>query len=290
MTTLKERTFNRTVYHAGDFKRKAESLRQLNNGRSTGFFGTGHYFTTRPERCERQGGGTRPIYAIDVSGYNLILGSLELHRTLKDLNRYVSWYPLVRLDTDAWHKVIYYSGMLTAYGKSIAESLRDSFETFGESPSFIAYASSDSYVKSFIEACEGIEWLRPFVKALKKTEPNWALLKELEEDTSLFNHDVYDRVTSVKRSLGSYAIDLRCSEDRLRDLCESVYRDLERYYRKEYLVADLVEDSLDSIPTRILRALGYDGVYPDEDTDNISYGGVLYELDQEDVSLHRPGA
>lgn len=42
-----------TVYRVGDldkYKRKADSMFQM-FGRSTGYFGTGYYFCTKPENC-----------------------------------------------------------------------------------------------------------------------------------------------------------------------------------------------------------------------------------------------
>lgn len=41
----------------------------------------------------------------------------------------------------------------------------------------------------------------------------------------------------------------------------------------------------DSIPTRIVRAMGYDGITPDKQTDNTSYGGVIYDIKPGTIKL-----
>jgi hypothetical protein len=72
-------------YRSGDLVNKAETKGKFEGGdRSTGHFGTGFYFFGTKDKADQYDGrNTNPI---DLSGYNLAKGTIELHDALKDIN------------------------------------------------------------------------------------------------------------------------------------------------------------------------------------------------------------
>lgn len=74
-------------YRSGNLDNKAETRDKFEAGnRSTGHFGTGFYFFGTEGQADNYDG--RKTNTIDLSGYNLAKGTIELHDLLKDVNRY----------------------------------------------------------------------------------------------------------------------------------------------------------------------------------------------------------
>ena len=72
-------------YRSGDLVNKAETKGKFEGGdRSTGHFGTGFYFFGTKDKADQYDG--RDTNPIDLSGYNLAKGTIELHDALKDIN------------------------------------------------------------------------------------------------------------------------------------------------------------------------------------------------------------
>ena len=73
-------------YRSGDLINKAETKGKFEGGdRSTGHFGTGFYFFGTKDKADQYDG--RDTNPIDLSGYNLAKGTIELHENLKDINK-----------------------------------------------------------------------------------------------------------------------------------------------------------------------------------------------------------
>ena len=87
MEAPKKIKFQKQVgYRSGDLVNKAETKGKFEGGdRSTGHFGTGFYFFGTKDKADQYDGrNTNPI---DLSGYNLAKGTIELHENLKDINK-----------------------------------------------------------------------------------------------------------------------------------------------------------------------------------------------------------
>lgn len=180
------------VYHVGDFSRKAfdTDLFHLNIGRSTGFFGTGHYFCTEWEYCANQGDGHRPLYQIDISNYKLLYGDYSLHDALKWLNKYISQYPLTKNNQDDWWKLLYHYHEFYSYWDSdygdFGEYLKYDFEFFqkdGFCETFSEYTNDDYQSKHFIELCYKFEGLDVLADELKSDKPNYKLITEITKSS-----------------------------------------------------------------------------------------------------------
>jgi hypothetical protein len=73
-------------YRSGDLINKAETRGKFEGGdRSTGHFGTGFYFFGTKDKADNY--DNRETNTIDLSGYNLAKGTIELHENLKDINK-----------------------------------------------------------------------------------------------------------------------------------------------------------------------------------------------------------
>jgi hypothetical protein len=74
-----------TGYRSGDLIKKAETKDKFEGSdRSTGHFGTGFYFFGTKNQADQY--GERATSTIDLDGYNLAKGTIELHDLLKDIN------------------------------------------------------------------------------------------------------------------------------------------------------------------------------------------------------------
>ena len=74
-----------TGYRSGDLIKKAETKDKFEGSdRSTGHFGTGFYFFGTKNQADQH--GERATSTIDLDGYNLAKGTIELHDLLKDIN------------------------------------------------------------------------------------------------------------------------------------------------------------------------------------------------------------
>lgn len=100
------------------------------------------------------------------------------------------------------------------------------------------------------------------------------------------NNDIYEQIRKIVNDKRLKIIDLGVSEKKFDSICEDIYLQLKKYYVKDgYLNRSSVPKDLDSIPTRFIKALGYDGIMPSKECDNITYGGVIYDLDLRDTKL-----
>lgn len=275
------------VYHVGDFSRKSEDLRQLDLSRDTGFFGTGIYFCTEWEYTIRQGGGHRPLYQMDISKYNLKLGTLELHDTLRKLNRYISFYPATSMDKDIWWAISRKSDSFKTDNYSLGTSIKRQYEVWGEDEglSYLEWKESEYDLKYLINAISKVDELKDIYKELISDKPDWRKIDKISEESIYFDTNMYDKMSSLKIEKQFLAMKLDVSESKFDKICEEIFDELYKYYDGYYLNRHKTPNGLDSIPTMFLKKLGYDGIYPDRDTDNISYGGCIFDLDKKDTKL-----
>ena len=100
-------------YRAGDLNVKAEPKSNMSHSnRHTGHFGTGFYFFGDRDTAKEYAKitGDRGISVIDLSGYNLVKGTKELHDMLKGVND--SYF-----SNDFKDLSYYISRVLNKYGK-----------------------------------------------------------------------------------------------------------------------------------------------------------------------------
>ena len=79
-----------TVYRVGDldkYKRKADSMYQM-FGRSTGYFGTGYYFCTKPENCCTI---TRENDPLEISNANAPVKFVTVADKLEDIIQIIGY-------------------------------------------------------------------------------------------------------------------------------------------------------------------------------------------------------
>ena len=84
---IKQQKTSGVGYRSGDLTNKAETKGKFEGGnRSTGHFGTGFYFFGTKKKADEY--SNRETSSIDLNGYNLANGTIELHNLLKDVNKY----------------------------------------------------------------------------------------------------------------------------------------------------------------------------------------------------------
>ena len=85
----------RKVYRVGDldkYQRKADTMYQM-FGRSTGYFGTGYYFCTKPEYCCTITRENDPLYELTLKDdIKLFRGDQTAHEFLKKIRNYPFTY------------------------------------------------------------------------------------------------------------------------------------------------------------------------------------------------------
>ena len=272
----------RVGYHSGTFEHKADTL-PCSLGRSTGYFGTGYYFCTKPERC-RGKNKDDPFYKMyfkdDLKWFR---GTESSHDTLKQLTSVVLNWDVVKPSVDTFRL------------KMAVDDIYDF--TFGKEDSFIKswFANADYEMQndgiSYEDFCRDN---RHLISRLADCGPIYLELlialkagdreKAQEVWEGLYDCAKYlnsaDNVRGLQRRLDMFAIDMGTTKEKLCRILDVVYHSLDEY-RDEggnlYLRNIPSGEEVDSISTRILKHFGYDGVWPTEECNNTTYGGVVYD-------------
>lgn len=289
------------VYHVGDFKNKAETMSQLDGGRSTGYFGTGYYFCTEWESVVKQGGGHRPLYSFDINGLNLIYGDLHLHDALKSLNRLMNIYPLMSIDIDDFRNLIIVctndlEWVFVNKRLTLGEYITDQYNAdkiyyeskLNDTYTFEDYKKDNFWIRNFIEKLEKFDDLSVLAKELDSKNPNFDKIdKEVEIWKDIyFNNDLYESLRVHRRDFDMDAIQLNTSSKTLQKVCDNIYKEYESFYEDGYFRRTSKTHEMDSFPTMIMKRLGYDGVYPSRECDNTTYGGCIFDLKNcKDITL-----
>lgn len=290
---LTEASIEGIVYHSGDFSRRADPLGAM-VGRSTGYFGTGYYFCTKPEKVENLG-DDRPIYSFTVDGLNLLIGDIKTHEALKTIQKYVSTKPWLDSTPDEqdWWKMTYYYGKLFEEWDShnkLGKNLRYVMENEYYNPDTNDYAVFDTWKEAYNEMMEDdfhfprlmelifkTKELKEIAEEIRKDHPDFDLIDELDDGT-FFNVKEYDYSQRIRRDFNFAHYYFSASEETIDTAVDEIVEELRPYYVKGILQAwhsDIA--NTDSIPTRFLRKLGFDGVYPTPECDNTSYGGCIFD-------------
>lgn len=281
-------------WHSGDLKtRKAEQSSQMNATRSSGYFGSGWYFLMSEEPLRYK--DERELWKINLEPYNLFRGTPQVHDTLKKLTRYVYNYELLPLLEDYKTVGLF---METEYGRRRFSDISSEdyhYDEFKESairigfnprafelienrdepqPSEEELAEYDRQIEAFDKEIEGLPFEERLERIMRGDSPRYpSATNEWSEELRRFNNE-YDRdwwgmYKDLDRLLDDHTInmasyDLNADSDRLKQILVDV--------------ADRYESEDDSIPTLIMKSLGYEGIYPNEECNNGFYGGVIYDL------------
>lgn len=283
---------NIEVYRSGDFAKKADYMSQM-SGRSTGYFGTGYYFCTRPEYCAPQGNGKRPIYKMTLkNGLKLCYGTIKIHDTLKLIQRFLVNYPSL-IDSEALKKKLDFAGWAEDYfteDSTLGERLKDEFECWGEDyDDWQDYLSHDYGLKRLLEKASAIPELATLVDEFSSDLPDWDKLIDLQNNNSdLFESGRLRELKNLRsEAIFSALLNFGLSEEKFLDIAKKIYEANIEYYCDEgyFKMYSRGLECMDSFPTQFLKLLGYDGIFPAKECDNTTYGGVIYDLQNFEYKL-----
>lgn len=278
-----------TVYRVGDldkYKRKADSMYQM-FGRSTGYFGTGYYFCTKPENCCTITRENDPLYKLTLKeGIKLIRGTQKLHDRLKAFNSFMINYPRLLskdlIDIDKEKRFAHYAIDYYTEHQLMGSKLKEDFETWGDwADNWKEYLSRESDIREMINRAKEIPVLEEFANILESDEPNFERIDEIQkENEDLFDYEYLSSMRGlVFAVLELLPIQLNTDAETIKIAADHIYETYESFYENGRLKQDpkLAED--DSFPTMLLKILGYEGVWPSVECDNTIYGGVIFDLE-----------
>lgn len=278
----------KVVYRVGDldkYKRKADSMYQM-FGRSTGYFGTGYYFCTKPENCCTMTRENDPLYKLTLKdGIKLFRGDRTAHEFLKKFNNYMINYPLLCNNKDLIDKEKDFARKAESFYTEhflIGSSIKTMFEAWGDDyDGWEDYFQKDWNIKDLTKKAKAVPGLEEFANILESENPNFERLDEIQkENPNLFDYEYISSMKSLMYDvLELLPIHLNTNTATIKMAADHIYETYESFYENGRLRQDpkLAED--DSFPTMLLRILGYDGVWPSMDCDNTAYGGVIFDLE-----------
>ena len=275
------------VYRVGDldkYQRKADSMYQM-FGRSTGYFGTGYYFCTRPEYCCTMTRDEHPLYRLTLKdGIKLLTGDTNTHEKLKAWNAFMINYPrLLSKDLiDKEKRFAHWAMDFYTEDQFIGTKLKEDFEVWGDwADNWKEYLSREHGIRELIKRAKDVPDLEEFANILENDEPNFERLDEIQkENEDLFDYDYLSSMRDlVFTVLELLPIELHTDTETIKMAADHIYETYESFYENGRLKhdPDLAED--DSFPTQLLKILGYEGVWPSSECDNTTYGGVIFDLE-----------
>lgn len=261
------------AYHAGDLG-KSEQLGRQSGGRGTGHFGTGTYFVGNKEKIDLGGYRERPQHTVDLDGYKLFTpktegDALRAHDALKFVNDY--WSILDRADeiVNAKNDVAELSAAYQNADPADAASL-DAIDGILSRPIF-NYLVPERMLSELSDMDKNSdEYARQVARIINKAEDalEWSgragkFLGKLED----FAEDV--------KALGIDA-------EKAKELVLQFGKEVTDKYGEDWFSSEEARQG-DSISTRLMKALGYEGVDVRHipSFDNTEYGTVVYDLKQQ---------
>ena len=275
------------VYRVGDldkYQRKADSMYQM-FGRSTGYFGTGYYFCTKPEYCCTMTREEEPLYKLTLKkDINLITGTQKLHDKLKAFNSFMINYPRL-LSEDLIDKEKRFARWIRDYCNEyelVGTKLKEDYEAWGDwAANWKEYLGREYNIRDLIKRAKEVPDLEEFANILESDNPDFEKLDAIQkENRDLFDYEYLDSMGDlVFDVLKLLPIQLHTDEETIKMVADHMYETYESFYENGRLKQnpDLTED--DSFPTQLLRILGYEGVWPNDECDNTTYGGGIFDLE-----------
>ena len=261
---------NNLGYHAGDLG-KAESYWNIMSGRrSTGHFGTGTYFVGNKEAINLDGYKNRPQHGVDFSNYNLYKPynykhGIRLHDFLKELNYNLRYLPNAKKSFEEIFEEFY------------------SYKKAADDVSYGFWKEEEMTKPEFIKAKEKLDkWAdenlgHRNIRYEKGSNGYYEeLFKLIEED----NERKHELRRWYEFDLDHSSIDLGISRSKINKIIDEVYNEVKDidFYSDESMKGD-------SISTRFMKKLGYDGidVRGIKGLDNTMYGSVIYDVKEPSI-------
>jgi len=311
-------------YHAGDLG-KSEALSQQSSGRDTGHFGTGTYFVGNQAKIEgynSRDGKAAPTETVDFSQYNLFKpknyhDALALHDFMRYVDGSIGLFSGAKT-TEEYNELndqlydaseefsengaqevtndiddyFFRDNERSETARSDAEIIDDvvrlADNTIGRRMLIdtITKHSSErdtlSYDESYIYDEQGNR-ITPndYLKGLPHDEAeniiDWIATEA--DDRRSFGRERTERYESWREKFGDVANILGISESELESVITEATEEADQVNYPESKTAD-------SIATRVMKRLGYEGVdvrHIDQ-MDNTTYGSVIYDLKGEDLA------
>ena len=308
-------------YHAGDLG-KAEALSKQGLGRDTGHFGTGTYFVGNKAELNgynKRNGNPAPVESVDFGKYNLFKpNSAEDGFALHDFLRGVDGY--WDRDADAVNTMEEYESlqeklsdlvydieseefgvadpsteswlivekefladakrMMGDYkiGTELTSTLSDltgeNFQYDSKNKEYYSYNFETDKFTSYTED--------EIIRMLNAEEGGWRAYEAIEKMADdYYSYSRTSRYETWSESIRNVANILGVSEQDVRNIVRSVTEEINS---QGYTDADM--ETADSAATRFMKALGYEGidVRGIKGLDNTSYGSVIYDLKDEDLT------
>lgn len=315
------RDFEDVGYHAGDLG-KSEALSSQSGSRDTGHFGTGTYFVGNEEQINRHDYGKRPHEKVNFEKYNLFKpknysDASKLHQFMRRVDGWIGQYEGARSaseyndykeqledatyefsdngqqetidDIDAWFFSDFESEERRSDSEIIDDVVRLARLTIGSSDlaRVIAdhsnrdvYANGDTLILN-----DGIyeteftpeEYLKRVPRDTAENIMDWVSTEANDWRSNGLKRaesyeDWHDTIEDVSEILG-------VSADTLESAITDATEEADAISYPESTTAD-------SIATRVMKRLGYEGVDVRHinDMDNTMYGSVIYDLKGEDLA------
>lgn len=276
----------RVGYRTGLIGKKSDYISQFTGGsRSTGYFGTGYYFCTKPERCITSTRRNHELLKLEFKdNLKWFAGSVKNHDLLKKITSFVACYDLIadkeKLDKIYWLAKYVSNTWYPDESKELFRRLGDNYN-YGVEEGY--YTNFDEFKKDF----DNRDYVRLFEKIAEIPELAFLtdilsqddLTSEDFEDMQNFLNDVYNDYFDFDHIEGLYSLrrHILFDVELYLDLPEEKFlnwaKEAHQYYK------DHGYDQMDSISTIFLKWLGYDGVWPLDECDDTTYGGVIFEKD-----------
>lgn len=267
-----ETTSKNIGYHAGDLGKAEHLQNQLGSNRGTGHFGTGTYFVGDKSKISNDTYGKRPQHEIDLSDYNLYTPKNTpeariLHDDiLKFINRDYLGLNEQRITEEALERV--------SYGEH--DSRIQAMKDLGlwDEEEFQAWfnQSSDDYIASKSESAEIFNYIKDISdKAKSRMEYQQNVVDRQERFETSVEKLGLSSVEEAYKILDKIVSDIKEEHDI--DLRADKYVSQSVYNKKELAKGD-------SLSTRFMKALGYDGVDVRhiKEYDDTTHGSVVYDL------------
>jgi len=258
--------------------RKSEYICQFSGGsRSTGYFGTGYYFCTKPDYCITMTRDDQELLKLTFKkDLNWFVGTIRSHDILKQITSFIACYEDVcslEKVTDLYRMIKHlYENFYLDKATDIVDKLKADYEYDLENEfctdfeSFLNIFENRDY-KRFIEAVSRIDTLSPLADLVYK-EDYEAAKEFINNNRHLFSYDTVESLRNLSRDVPFRVyLEFDIPEKEFLDWAADAYE-----YYKEHRY-----DQMDSISTKFLKYLGYDGVWPSKECDNTTYGGIVFE-------------
>lgn len=272
-------TMTNVGYRTGKLlNHKSDYICQFTGGsRSTGYFGTGYYFCVKPSHCITTTRKDDPLLKLTFKkDLKWFVGTVKRHDILKQITSFVACYKNVcdpeKVTDLYWMVRRLHENFYLDKATDIIDKLKADYEYDLENEFCTDFESflnifENRYYQRFIEAVSRIDSLNPLADLIYK-EDYEAAKDFIASNGYLFDYDAVDSLRNLSKGVPfKVYLEFNIDEKEFLNWAAGAYE----YYKEHGY------DQMDSISTKFLKYLGYDGVWPSEECDNTIYGGVVFE-------------